>query len=482
MHPSIHKPPRPQPQRLREYRAFPAPDGACSAIYDIERTLVFSVPARLRRRITNGLARPANGDHAITRWLVEEDLLTRDPHRQHAPSCSMLPAITDVSLDVAGTCNMACTYCFERQIPSRLGPMSHDTLGASVRFAFSISGKAQGITFHFGSGEPLVRFDLIKAVVETSDKLAQSTGKRVNFELTTNGSLVTDEIAQFLRDHLFTVRVSCDGPPHIHDRSRRMPGGGPSYAVVERGIALLLKHLGDRLTINSVICAETRLLELWRWVKQLGVRRYHVIKVGVDNSSTVRLCHRALEEFTSDTADICSELYQELSGGGVPIDYQPITKVLWRLIVPRPINRFCGVATTYIGVGSNGDIYPCFRHLGLAAYKLGDVRHSIDDTKRVRFVTQVAAHVDARPVCCACWARYLCGGGCYADSVCCTATPSTPITLHCDFWRAEIEAAVRLFARLATAAPSSLLRLFDCQADNLGGTFDRLLGAAKHCG
>ncbi|MFX9597044.1 SPASM domain-containing protein, partial [Acinetobacter baumannii] len=88
-----------------------------------------------------------------------------------------------------------------------------------------------------------------------------------------------------------------------------------------------------------------------------------------------------------------------------------------RLMIPEPITRFCGVAGSYLGVSSNGQVYPCFRHIGLKEYRLGDVRAGIDDGKRQDFLGKEAADVDNRPVCSECWARYMCGGGCYADSV-----------------------------------------------------------------
>jgi len=136
-------------------------------------------------------------------------------------------------------------------------------------------------------------------------------------------------------------------------------------------------------------------------------------------------------------------------------------------MIPQPITRFCGVAGSYLGVASDGRVYPCFRHLGLKDYHLGDVSRGIDDQKRVRFLKAEAADVDQRPICDTCWARYLCGGGCYADSVVYGPDKRKPREDHCPFWRAEIDAAIRFYDRLRRSDPTYCLELFGDDIDSL---------------
>jgi uncharacterized protein len=297
-------------------------------------------------------------------------------------------------------------------------------------------------------------------VVTEAERRAAISGQQLTFDLTTNATLVTTERAAFLRDHPFSVRVSCDGPAHLHDRFRPMLSGGDSYAAVERGLKLLLDHLGDRVTINSVIAAGTRLGEVWRWAKEMGLRHYHVIKVGAESTADLNLRTSELQEFREDLEGVCADLIGDLRAGRVPIDYQPITKVVRRLMIPQPITRFCGVAASYLGVASNGKVYPCFRHLGLQEYELGDIRSDVDDSKRNLFRQHEAVDVDRRPICSECWARYLCGGGCYADSTVYGPNRLEPQVQHCPFWKAEIEIAIRFYRDLVAEDPAYCLRLF----------------------
>lgn len=456
--------------RLRTFHALVDDDGSCPLLYDLERTLIFEVPEKLIGRVAPALE-SGDLDKTLARWLTEEDLLTSEQRISWAQGATpAVPRVTDVSLDMSGACNMGCVYCFEDDIQSRIGPMTEETAMAGVDFAFRKTEGAPRIALHFGSGEPLMRFAMLQKVVAEAQQRSSESGRQITFELTTNATLVTEEIACFLRDHPFNVRVSCDGPAHLHDRFRPMRGGRASYNKVEAGLKLLLELLPDRVTVNSVLSGGTRLSELWDWAREMGLHHYHVIKVGAYAHRDVNLRKAELRDFRTDLQAVCDSMFSELEAGRIPIDYQPITKIVRRLMIPEPVTRFCGVAGSYLGVASNGKVYPCFRHLGLKRYELGDVWRDVDDQQRQEFLGREASDVDSRPICRDCWARYLCGGGCYADSTVYGSNRYEPQVQHCPFWRTEIELAIRFYKRLLNADPEYCLRLFGDDPDTILGS------------
>lgn len=429
-------------------------------IYDLERTYLFALPWEFGEELDQWP--PDSVDGSIQAWLTEHDLLTRlpAPNKREAEDAPP-PQITDVSIDLSGACNMGCTYCFEKPIKSRIGPMSSAILEQTLDFAFDAAKGAPKVVFHFGSGEPLIRFKQLKALTAVALERAAASGQDISFELTTNATLVTPEVAEFFASRPFNIRVSCDGPAAVHDRFRPMANGRGSFPSVERGLKLLLQALPDRLTVNSVFCSGTRLADLWTWAKSLGIRHFHAIKVGAAEESAEHLRTRDLADFVEDTAMIADEIYETLRAGGRPIDYHPLAKTVRRMMLPQPITRFCGVAGSYIGVASDGEIYPCFRHLGLDDYRLGHVAHGVDNARRQSFRHAEAAEVDSRPQCRECWARYICGGGCYADSVVYEEDRLSPQIAHCPYWRAEIAEGIRLYHRLRQQDPLLCLAMFE---------------------
>jgi uncharacterized protein len=456
--------------RLRPTHVFLNDNGECDFFYDIERTFVIEVPKEIRRDIIPAIERGRMAS-TVAGWLMEEDVLTADKPVSRAPGASpSLPTLTDFSLDISGDCNLRCDYCFEKDIHARGGPMSEETMASTLDLIFRECADSETITLHFGSGEPLLNFKLLRKIVKEAGSRANRAGKNIFYELTTNGTLVNDEVRAFFKDNPFVVKVSCDGPQAINDRTRLWHERAGSYDSVVKGIRLLLSAIPDRLSVNTVVCGGTRLTDLWKWIRELGVLHYLTIKVGATSSLTAMSPGgKELDDYRSDLAFICDDILKHLKAGRTPVDFQPVTKIIRRLMGPRPVTKFCGVAGTYLGVASNGEIYPCFRHLGLEQYNFGSVTGGVDHAGRRHYLSHEAADVDIRKDCRDCWARYLCGGACYADMIVYGLEKLKPYAPHCDFWRIEVESSIRLYHELLQTNPSYCLTLVGADKDNFHG-------------
>jgi uncharacterized protein len=95
----------------------------------------------------------------------------------------------------------------------------------------------------------------------------------------------------------------------------------------------------------------------------------------------------------------------------------------------------CGVGRGLQAVAANGDVYPCQRFVGLTDVRLGHVRdyrvNGLNDYHR--------AVVENLPVCRTCWARYLCGGGCFYDNMAHTGDMHRPDPSRCVGMKAMAE-------------------------------------------
>lgn len=455
--------------RLRAHHLLRNDSGAVVHIYDLERTMIFDVPAQFQQY---GSLSAVSAE--MKTWLKEKDVITTQSFVSWADSSlPELPTLTDLSMDMSGACNLACTYCFENDIHSRIGGMKVGTALSTLDYFFNQNQKAKKVALHFGSGEPLLRFDLLQIIVEEALARAERNNQKLSFELTTNASLVDEQIAHFFRSHSFNVRVSCDGPAELHNRYRPLKNGQGSYEQVEAGLKLLLHYIPNHLTVNSVISGGTRLLEIYNWARALDIAHHTVIKVGAyATKEELNLRTEELRLFQSDLNQICDDIFFDLEAGKQPYNYQPISKIIRRLMIPEPITRFCGVASTYLGVNAKGKVYPCFRHIGMGEYELGDVWDGINNEKRRAFLGAEAADVDNRPLCQDCWARYMCGGGCYADSTVYGPDKLQPQVQHCPFWKTEVETAIRFFRRLIHSNPSHCIKLFNDNVDDLIGALE----------
>jgi len=76
------------------------------------------------------------------------------------------------------------------------------------------------LTIEFQGGEPLLRFDVIRFIVEYAERKARETNKRVHFALVSNLSLMDEDIAAFIINHGITLNSSLDGPRELHNKQR----------------------------------------------------------------------------------------------------------------------------------------------------------------------------------------------------------------------------------------------------------------------
>uniref|UniRef100_UPI0025FAC161 radical SAM protein n=1 Tax=Phenylobacterium sp. TaxID=1871053 RepID=UPI0025FAC161 len=142
-------------------------------------------------------------------------------------------------LNITNQCNLACTYCYEFGADKIATPegkpkyMTLETASASVDFLLAQSPGRNAVHITFFGGETLMNFKLLRQVVEYAREQAAMQGRGIGFSLTTNATLLTDEIIEFLAENEIGVTVSMDGPPDLQDLRRVDKRGRGTYRIIE---------------------------------------------------------------------------------------------------------------------------------------------------------------------------------------------------------------------------------------------------------
>ncbi len=145
------------------------------------------------------------------------------------------------------TCNFACSYCYSAQgrsatvMPWEVAQRGLDLFIDKERAA----GKPLRL-FISGGGEPLVSWPLTRRIVEYARERAKEQGLKLSIGLITNGSLITSDICEVLRDTDCTVGVSFEVLEDLQTLQRKM------WHRVSQNIHLLHQR-GVRVKMNSTI-------------------------------------------------------------------------------------------------------------------------------------------------------------------------------------------------------------------------------------
>lgn len=156
-----------------------------------------------------------------------------------------LAALTSLHMVVVTLrCDHSCHYCQvsrRRQEDASRFDMSREHAERAVIFA--LSSPSPNIKMEFQGGEPLLRFDLVRSIVERALELNQVARKSLQFVIATNLSHLTDEVLAFCKEKRVYLSTSLDGPEDIHD-AQRPRVGGHSYRSTVEGIRRAQAILG----------------------------------------------------------------------------------------------------------------------------------------------------------------------------------------------------------------------------------------------
>jgi uncharacterized protein len=172
--------------------------------------------------------------------------------------------IKSLGLEVTQNCNFRCKYCVYGECYSsrrnhKNRNMDWPTALNAIKIFMQHSSKAERKNIGFWGGEPLLKFDLIKKVVNYVKK--QYPDEDIHYSFTTNGSLFNDENIEFLIKNNFHILVSLDGPKHINDKYRADIKGNGTFDRVMHGLQKIIakgkKYYNEYISFNCILTPNT---------------------------------------------------------------------------------------------------------------------------------------------------------------------------------------------------------------------------------
>lgn len=216
----------------------------------------------------------------INKGLLKYNFIEKVEHPETKNISFLLDrCVNDIVLQATRDCNFKCRYClyagnndFERH--HQKVNMSWEIAKKSIDFLHDHSLNTDSIKISFYGGEPLLNFDLIVKIVKYVYEKIKT--KNINYNMTINGSLLTDEIIDFLVLHAFDVSISLDGPKDIQNNHRKFKSnGGNTFDIVKNNIFKIKnkysEYFNTHISFLPVYIEDENFNDVLSFFKELGV-------------------------------------------------------------------------------------------------------------------------------------------------------------------------------------------------------------------
>ncbi|HEX7645082.1 MAG TPA: radical SAM protein [Burkholderiaceae bacterium] len=357
------------------------------------------------------------------------------------------PPVHALSLAIAQKCNLGCTYCYAQQGEFGGKAKSMDLATALRSVDLLLDGAQPGarVNLAFMGGEPLANRAVLREATGYAAAKAAERGVHCGFSITTNGSLLQPDDADFFERHGFAVTVSLDGPAPQHDRLRPFKGGKGSFEHIVARLAPLLEGQ-RRMQVSARVTVTPFNLDLPATLDLFVGMGFH----SVGFSPLLHAANGRAEMGQDDMAAMlegmiaCGLAFEQHVIGGRRYPFANMHNALRELQRGTHRPYPCGAGAGYFGVSADGDLSACHRFVGDEAGDMGSLEQGVDRTRQVHWLEQ--RHVHRQQPCSQCWARYLCGGGCHHEVLARGRSA-------CDYIRGWLHYTIGAHRRLARLAP-----------------------------
>jgi uncharacterized protein len=385
------------------------------------------------------------------RTLLKHQFLLPPGRRRRLAPLAKPTSYATFMVNVSQRCNLTCPYCYVNKglfdyEEKPIARMSAETADQLVDQIYARFPRFDTYGYHFYGGEPLMNINVIRRVVAAAESKAHATKTHADYHITTNGTLLNRDVADFMDAHRFTVYFSIDGDRDNHDELRKYVNGKGSYDDVARNLEYLRSRPGVHLIGSSVIRKGFTLERAITQLEDYGASQCKAERVRLRDDDRLALRDAEHERYLDDIEGLVEHYIRYLESGRKPMDFRLSSKILQAATRTRR-EFFCPAGDRMFGISANGEIYPCALHVGRPQSKLGDTTTGLDVDKQRAFRQRFSAAGQAD--CRTCWTRHLCGGGC-------SAMVDRFGHEDCQALRAETEAALMIYQHFAETDPVRL--------------------------
>lgn len=357
-----------------------------------------------------------------------------------------------ICLVLNNSCNLNCKYCFankgkyDKPNEQMNFDNAKEALDNLIKCVRNNNGKE--ITIAFFGGEPLLSFELIKKVVEYMANIASDL--ICKYMITTNGTIITPEIAEFLETNKFNITISIDGDETQHNTFRKYINGNGSYNAVVNS----LNMFKNKSKINARITIANHNVGIYRAVASivdLGIKR---ITFALDYN----ISEADYYKFECSFKQLIKKYIFDIKSGNY-YDITNITTALVSIVLHQRCKSHCNAGISYITLSADGKYYRCPRFIGNKLFCMGTVEEpNILLNNMEKFQASLGeSAIERNSNCKECPYVFLCGGVCYHHAYALGFQEHKNIPKECSQNQLIFDSTINLICSLSTFERGQLL-------------------------
>lgn len=362
--------------------------------------------------------------------------------------------LRSLSLNISQKCNLRCVYCFGGggNYGYEESVMSVETAKSCIDYWYeNINKSNRNYTVTFFGGEPLLNKKTLLYSVEYINKLMKNIDGNVNYVLTTNGTVIDDDLITLFGANNFIVSISIDGISQIHNKNRPYASGKGSYEKVVTNIQKMkdsCQNISSQITVmrKDIPFLAEAVENIWG----IGMKKVYTNLVFdktqlysfddyLEYHNQVKiLADKTYENLISDTPYIYGNLVDQM--GRIHNKEFSVNCYLWN--------------QTLAAFSSNGDAYRCYRFIGDQTQQLGNINQ---DQFSVFQDPLSKKHIKR---CLECNCQLHCGDGCPYENMLYENDIDEPAGEWCSKTKIQFMESLRLYIRILVNKKELFERLF----------------------
>lgn len=337
-----------------------------------------------------------------------DDLLQYERIIGYTPPERSIHELTKLSILPNYSCNFSCSYCYAAAGRS---PKVMDRENARAVIDFFIDpDRLRGRNLYIailGGGEPFLSWEVVEFVVAYAREKTKNTGFNLGIGLTTNGSIISDEIIQFLKKHDVIVSISFEILEDVQDSQRQQYTKVCAVIdrLVENDVEVTIKSIITKLNVNRLEEMVAELIRRFPSIKKLKLQP-------VEDNAIFSSVDELAEFYRAFTPNFFRA--RDL-GENHEMD---VYCLAWKNI-DYIMEHYCGGE---ICLTPEGTISICHRisspkEVHYNDFIYGEVDNSQNITfDKLKFDNLIGFNIHNQEKCLNCFVRFHCGGGCLAQA------------------------------------------------------------------